>query len=311
MSFVIDGNPDGARVFCSSSIEPSLRKSRFWDEKIAPGLMLRLVDLAIEAPGWMKVEQSGINISCMHHGNFASSYFRRGDADARGESLRIFALEGRHHQLVTFTRPTRHRVIQIWLDPDKLSDLASDLDESPDELLRTFHTSCHVQHRFAVANHPLPLAVGRLTASLLEGRQSGFLRRLSLYGQSLEILAQTYELLSAKTTQPVAAGDGVSTALTAAEMMRLEYAGEVKLPDIARRAGVSEDSLLKAFRQHYGVTPSEYLSSIRMAAAEDMLQNTDLPVSEIGRRTGYSNPTAFSRAFRRHFGHSPSEHGTV
>lgn len=311
MSFVIDGNPDGARIFCSSSIEPSLRKSRFWDEKIAPGLMLRLVDLTIEAPGWMKVEQSGINISCMHHGNFSSSYFRRGDADARGESLRIFALEGRHHQLVTFTRPTRHRVIQIWLDPDKLSDLASDLDESPDELLQTFHRSCHTQHRFSVANHPLPLAVGRLTASLLEGKQSGFMRRLSLYGQSLEILAQTYELLSARTTQQAASGGGVSAALTAAELMRMNYADEVKVPDIARRTGVSEDALLKAFRQHYGVTPSEYLTSIRMAAAEDMLQNTDLSVSEIGRRAGYSNPTAFSRAFRRHFGHSPSEHGTA
>nr|WP_246476241.1 helix-turn-helix transcriptional regulator [Roseibium litorale] len=91
----------------------------------------------------------------------------------------------------------------------------------------------------------------------------------------------------------------------------MEYAGQVKLPDIARRNGISEDSLLKAFRHHYGVTPSEYLTSIRMAAAEDLLQSMDLPVSEIGRRAGYSNPTAFSRAFRRHFGHSPSEHGRV
>lgn len=310
MSFVIDGNPDGARLYCSSSIEPSLRKSRFWDEKIAPGLMLRLVDLTIEAPGWMKVEQSGINISCMHDGNFSSSYFRRGDADARGESLRIFALGGRHHQLVTFTHPTRHRVIQIWLAPDKLSDLASDLDESPDELLQTFHRSCRAQQRFSVPNHPLPLAIGRLTASLLEERQSGFMRRLSLYGQSLEILAQTYELLSARTRQQGAGSDNVSAALAAAELMRMDYSGQIKLPDIARRIGLSEDALLKAFRQHYGVTPSEYLTSIRMAAAEEMLQNTDLPVGEIGRRTGYSNPTAFSRAFRRHFGHSPSEHGT-
>jgi len=51
----------------------------------------------------------------------------------------------------------------------------------------------------------------------------------------------------------------------------------------------------------------EALADKRLAEARRQLLATDLPVSVIGYRTGYSNNASFTRAFGRHFGVSPTD----
>ena len=57
----------------------------------------------------------------------------------------------------------------------------------------------------------------------------------------------------------------------------------------------------------YGVTFRELLDECRHKKACEMLKDRRLPISEIGKHLGYSDPAHFARAFRRWSDHSPSD----
>lgn len=76
--------------------------------------------------------------------------------------------------------------------------------------------------------------------------------------------------------------------------------------ELASIAGVSERSLLRAFRQELGTSPAAYWRERKLDAALDLLRAGAHGVAEVAHKVGYDNPSAFGDAFRRRFGRSPS-----
>ena len=84
-----------------------------------------------------------------------------------------------------------------------------------------------------------------------------------------------------------------------------EYERPLKLPDLARAAGVSSQHLLRIFRQLDRPTPMEFLYRYRLERAQDLLKQTGLPIAEISRQCGFESPYHFSRRFHKTIGLSP------
>ena len=61
----------------------------------------------------------------------------------------------------------------------------------------------------------------------------------------------------------------------------------------------------RILQQNFGKTFSQKLMEARMAAATQFLANTDLSVTAISERLGFSSIEHFSSAFRREMGLSP------
>lgn len=64
----------------------------------------------------------------------------------------------------------------------------------------------------------------------------------------------------------------------------------------------------RLFRRQMGVSPQQYLMSVRMTKAKELLRTTDCPVGEVARLTGYDNPLYFSRLFSKTCGYPPREY---
>ena len=79
------------------------------------------------------------------------------------------------------------------------------------------------------------------------------------------------------------------------------------LEQIARHSGINRSKLSRGFRQLFGTSVAEALSERRLEQARRQLLGTDLPVGQIGYRSGYQNNASFTRAFGRRFGVSPTE----
>ena len=79
------------------------------------------------------------------------------------------------------------------------------------------------------------------------------------------------------------------------------------LAEIARRAGTNEFTLKRNFKRYYHFTVFEYVLKLRMDQAMLLLQDTQLPVTDIAYQSGYSGIHPFSKAFRRYFGIPPSQ----
>lgn len=78
------------------------------------------------------------------------------------------------------------------------------------------------------------------------------------------------------------------------------------LAHVAALLGTSERSLQRRLADE-GVTFRKLLDETRRSVALSLLAIPDLPLAEIGRRLGFSDPSAFSHAARRWFEEPPSE----
>ena len=84
-----------------------------------------------------------------------------------------------------------------------------------------------------------------------------------------------------------------------------ELARPLTLGDLARAGGVSNQHLLKLFRDRRMETPTRFLYTKRLEAARDWLAHTGLSIGEIADRCGFANAFHFSRKFREAHGISP------
>ena len=71
--------------------------------------------------------------------------------------------------------------------------------------------------------------------------------------------------------------------------------------------GMSISWFIRSFKEFIGFTPMQYILSLRITNAQNLLQNTEYNVTEIADIVGYDNPLYFSRLFKKQSGISPSE----
>ena len=86
------------------------------------------------------------------------------------------------------------------------------------------------------------------------------------------------------------------------------YSSSVTLEQLAARFEISAANLSRLFRHEFGVGFSRYLTTLRLESAVALLNSTNLPVSEVALRCGFSTGGYFIRVFRRHFGVTPKDY---
>ncbi|MBK1957539.1 helix-turn-helix transcriptional regulator [Burkholderia contaminans] len=86
-----------------------------------------------------------------------------------------------------------------------------------------------------------------------------------------------------------------------AEWMACNFAHPVTVRQAAGLVAMSERTLLRNFKQITGMSPTAYLTQVRLANACRMLERTALPIDSIARRCGLGNRDYLAHLFRRHF----------
>ena len=83
------------------------------------------------------------------------------------------------------------------------------------------------------------------------------------------------------------------------------YADDVSLSALAERYGVSYSHLSKLFHDYSGLTFREYLLSLRIDRAAELLLSTDMPVKRVAFESGFRDTGYFIRQFKRKHGLTP------
>jgi AraC family transcriptional regulator len=79
----------------------------------------------------------------------------------------------------------------------------------------------------------------------------------------------------------------------------------IGLRAVAQQIGMSYFHFSRAFKQSMGMTATTYIAERRIERAKKMLEETELPISEIALRSGFSSQSHFTTAFRRFAGATP------
>lgn len=75
---------------------------------------------------------------------------------------------------------------------------------------------------------------------------------------------------------------------------------------LSNEMAMSRTQLYRKFRSLTNMTITEYLRSLRLHRAKELLHDSLLTVAETAYRTGFKNVSHFSRVFKREFGENPS-----
>ncbi len=86
------------------------------------------------------------------------------------------------------------------------------------------------------------------------------------------------------------------------------YATPITREGIANAMQVSNDYVSRVFRKETGMTPWQFLNRYRIIQAQKLLLTTDLTITEVGDRVGFSDPAYFIRVFHRETGKSPQQY---
>ncbi len=173
---------------------------------------------------------------------------------------------------------------------------------------------------FEGARAAAELAEAGITASS-PLRHGDFAAAMKLVFHEIEVayrqpqIAPTFSIAAAWRLMEILVGQPSETTIphhaSKAEIVRSlidrDYMQCLSVASIARQVQMSRSALFRCFRAAYGVSPKNYLETIRMEQARRLLRQQRLSIKEIAAACGYSNGQYFSRAFKRHCGMTPGQ----
>jgi AraC-like DNA-binding protein len=95
---------------------------------------------------------------------------------------------------------------------------------------------------------------------------------------------------------------GIAAAL---HLVRADPAAPWSLAELAAKVGMSRSSFAASFKAVLGESPMQYISSLRMARAAELLRAPGVSIAEVAFQVGYASEIGFARIFKRHFGVAP------
>jgi AraC family transcriptional regulator len=89
------------------------------------------------------------------------------------------------------------------------------------------------------------------------------------------------------------------------ELIADNYSRDLSLAELAGAAGMSPFHFAREFKRTTGTTPHQYLIKFRINRAKALLAESQMPLVEVGFRSGFSHQSHFTRLFHRVTGTTP------
>ncbi len=86
------------------------------------------------------------------------------------------------------------------------------------------------------------------------------------------------------------------------------YKRDLSLDELSKELDISPYYFSKLFKEEAGSNFIEYLTTLRISKAKEMLRDPSHSMKEICAQVGYSDPNYFSRIFKKNVGYTPTEY---
>lgn len=92
------------------------------------------------------------------------------------------------------------------------------------------------------------------------------------------------------------------------EWVAQHYDEEAPVSAMARVSGLPERSFKRRFQKATGMSPLEYVHTLRLEESKHLLERSDAPVEAVANEVGYADASFFGRLFRRNVGMTPAQY---
>ncbi|MGJ8592606.1 MAG: helix-turn-helix domain-containing protein [Aquaticitalea sp.] len=136
--------------------------------------------------------------------------------------------------------------------------------------------------------------------------------------EALKIEGSLYQLLSMHITrhEKFQKGDIIPDCLSKRELKTIRRSAKKIIDDpaisysldqLSTNTGLSQAKLQDGYKFLYGRTVTEYIRHIRLETARDLMDSTDLNISQIVYTIGFTSRSYFSKIFKEKYGMTPME----
>lgn len=102
---------------------------------------------------------------------------------------------------------------------------------------------------------------------------------------------------------------GVSISIKKAlDYIDRNYMNKMTLDDVSNHVYLNSSYLSQLFKKEMGISFGEYLESIRLKHAKDLIKNSNKPMSDIAEEVGFSSQNYFNRVFKKATSLSPAKY---
>jgi transcriptional regulator GlxA family with amidase domain len=92
------------------------------------------------------------------------------------------------------------------------------------------------------------------------------------------------------------------------EWIAQHYDKDSPVAAMARLSGLADRSFKRRFARATGMSPMEYVHTLRLEESKHTLETTDLPIEAVANEAGYEDASFFGRLFRRKVGLTPAQY---
>lgn len=134
--------------------------------------------------------------------------------------------------------------------------------------------------------------------------------RLSTFLSLLSLLRNTDEvdLLSSEAYVPDLSYGSLEALQQVFAYIFANLSEDIRLPDMARRVGMSDSSFSRFFKKNSGNSFTDHVNKLRIWKAGQLLTDTSMPITDICFEVGYRNLSNFNRVFLRHHNLTPTRY---
>lgn len=168
------------------------------------------------------------------------------------------------------------------------------------------------------------ILIMNITGEELRLSPESILNAISRY-HSVELISSVKDFLGSMTKEPVSDGASFQTVyndvnedkskeiqnqiiLKAVQYINQNYQSDISLTEMAERYYMNPSYFGRLFKMHVKESFIDYLIKIRMQKAADLLENTNMKISDVAKTVGYPDLNYFIRLFKRRMGETPGEY---
>ncbi|EDP94775.1 AraC family transcriptional regulator [Kordia algicida OT-1] len=227
---------------------------------------------------------------------------------------------GRLESVMTSSIPTNNHIFKIpaevpictfsieinrKLFEEKISSFLEDMNE---DLISLFRDSNGINKFYYKDQYSLDIA--KFIEEFTECELDGFMKSIFLEGKAYEILINYIQQYLDDTYTPekrkILRQATVERIEEAVEIIKNEIASVENVTVLAKRVGVNPNTLQNGFKYLYKSSVNEFIKNHRIEKAKELLETSDLNISEITYKIGINSRSYFSKIFKQRYGISPN-----
>ena len=127
-------------------------------------------------------------------------------------------------------------------------------------------------------------------------------------GYRFECISLLYKIFAELQKSSYIPGSKFRLIKPALDIIRSDFlVRDIRTPELAAAAGISESYLKQLFGERFGVPPKKYIIQMKINYAEELLRLGEYSITTVATMSGYSDLGFFSRQFKEYTGISPSD----